>query len=77
MARVISNPGELLDTLEKILQKYHKESIKSIKRNSHMNGIRKNEKIDKRHVDAVLVDFMNTIGLQYGVDYAMHTSDLK
>jgi hypothetical protein len=73
----IKTSGELLDVVEKIIQKYHKEAIASIKHNNHMNDIKKSEKIDKRIVDAVLVDFINRIGLEYGVDYAMYTRDLK
>jgi hypothetical protein len=74
---VITTPGQLLDEVEKILQSYHRECVDSVKRNAHMNELRPNEKIDRRHAEAVLVDFMNTIGAYYGVDYGMRTADLK
>jgi hypothetical protein len=77
MRRVISTPGELLEEIHGILQAYHSDCVESLLRNRHMNDLKEGEKLDKRHLDAVLVDFMNRIGAQYGVDYAMYASDLK
>lgn len=77
MSRVIATPGALMDELDGILQAYHAGAVDSVKRNRHMNEIREDEVVDKRIVDAVLVDFMNRIAAQYCIDYAMYTRDLK
>jgi hypothetical protein len=42
-----------------------------------MNEIKKDEEIDQRVIDAVLVDFINFIGVKHGIDYALYTSDLR
>ena len=41
-----------------------------------MNNITQNESISNKITDAVLVDFINFIGMHHGVDYAMYTKDL-
>ena len=42
-----------------------------------MNEIKKDEEIDQKVIDAVLVDFINFIGFKHGIDYALYTSDLR
>lgn len=69
--------GELLQLLDNYAKEYHKGSLESLIRNRHMNNLTENEELDLRHIDAVLVDFINYIGVKNGVDYAMYTKDLK
>lgn len=70
-------PISLLDKIHKHLQDYRPEAIASIRRNSHMNEITADTQIEQKVVDAILVDFINFVGMQYCVDYAMYTCDLK
>jgi hypothetical protein len=42
-----------------------------------MNEIEEGELVYQRHIDAVLVDFINYIGVKNGVDYALYTSDFE
>ena len=58
-------------------KEYSKVAKKSVLRNSHMNELKADEDIDQRHIDAVLVDFINYIGMKYCIDYALYSSDLK
>lgn len=58
-------------------KKYSSEAQQSVVRNNHMNELTDNEIIDQRHIDAVLVDFINTVAMSYGIDYALNTKDLK
>jgi len=57
-------------------KKYKSEAQESLERNRHMNQIEKGEQIQQRIIDAVLVDFINYIGVKHGIDYAMYTKDL-
>jgi hypothetical protein len=50
--------------------------LKSVRRNNHMNDY-KGENVSQETLDAVLVDFVNFLGMQQGIDLAMYTSDLK
>lgn len=68
---------EMLELTKKYADKYSEEAKISLVRNNHMNEIKKNEEIDQRVIDAVLVDFINFIGVKHGIDYALHTSDLR
>lgn len=33
--------------------------------------------VDSEIVDAILVDFINFVGIKSGIDYALYTSDLN
>ena len=67
---------EALMTLTNYAKEYTKDGVKSVNRNSHMNEI-KNEGINQKQLEAVIVDYINYIGARNGVDYALYTSDLK
>jgi hypothetical protein len=41
-----------------------------------MNQIEGGEKVQQRIIDAVLVDFINYIGMKHGIDYGIYTKDL-
>ena len=68
--------GEELQLLTKHAKDYRKDAQKSVERNRHMNQIEEGEHVQQRHVDAILVDFINYIGVCHGCDYALYTSDL-
>jgi len=69
--------GELLILLTNFAKDYAKKGVESIKRNNHMNGIPKTETVSQKMVDAVLVDFINYIGVRNCVDYGLNTMDLN
>ena len=66
-----------INQIAEYARKYKEDSQESIKRNSHMNRIPKGESVEQKHIDAVLVDFINYIGMKYGIDYGMYTIDLQ
>lgn len=68
---------ELLPLLVEDAKKYRISASESIERNRHMNDILKGEFIEQSYIDAVLVDFINSIASTYGIDYALYTKDLK
>lgn len=69
--------GEMLNITKGYADKYRKEAQQSLIRNRHMNDIEEGELVQQRHIDAVLVDFINYIGVKHGIDYALYTSDLE
>jgi len=68
--------GEFLNILTESAKRYRKDANKSICRNNHMNEIADDEKIPQRIIDALLVDFINYVGAEQCVDYALYTRDL-
>ncbi len=68
---------ELLEITTEYAKDYKKYAIISLECNRHMNEIEEGEKVQQRHIDAILVDFINFIAMKNGVDYAMYTKDLK
>jgi len=81
--------GEFLNILSKRAREYSPDAIASLTRNHHMNDLtggkiyqdKDNIKlvvdIDQRVVDAVLVDFINYVGMSMCVDYGLYTKRLK
>ena len=68
-----------IDVIEKSVEyakAYRKDAAKSIEMNRHMNQIEIGEKVQQRHIDAVLVDFINYVAIKHGFDYALYTKDL-
>lgn len=57
-------------------EEYRVEAQESLQRNNHMNEIEGGEKVQQRHIDAILVDFINHIAVKHGVDYGLYTKDL-
>jgi hypothetical protein len=76
MMRYIKTPGKLLELLSKHAIAYAPKAGESICRNHHMNDITEDDSVNEKTIEATLVDFINYIGSQYGVDYGMTTSDL-
>jgi hypothetical protein len=68
---------ELADLLVKQAQKYVKEMKNTgVIINRHMNAYRDGEP-DQKLVDAVVVDFINYVMRQGGMDLALYTIDLR
>ena len=68
---------DLLTMLTDSAVRYRKDCIASLLRNNHMNKITaSNLNFSQDVVDAILVDFINKIGTEQGVDYALDTKDL-
>ena len=73
---------DLLKLVESQARKYKKAGIKdSLIRNNHMNDLQEfsaeKAEMDDALIDAVLVDFVNFIGMSQGIDYGLYTSDLQ
>ncbi|MBD0381241.1 hypothetical protein [Paenibacillus sedimenti] len=68
---------ELLNSLKKDAERYVAQGDASVKRNRHMNELAEAEGIDQRHIEAILVDFINNIAGRYGIDYALYTIDIR
>lgn len=71
------NNIELLNKLNKSAQKYRVNAQSTLERNNHMSDIEPGEKVQQRIIDAVLVDFINSIAMDSCIDYALYTDDLK
>ena len=70
------NKIQLLDMLTRDAIVYRKNVPESLRRNCHMNEYN-DEPIPQNVTDAILVDFINFIGMRQGVDYALYTKDLE
>jgi hypothetical protein len=68
---------QLLEYLEKMAREYRKDCVNSINRNQHMNELGGKFDLKQNTIDAILVDFINKIGIHQGVDYAMYAKDLE
>lgn len=76
--------GKLLNLLDGEAMKYREETLSSIERNRHMNDLsgkdiaklKENQEWAQRIVDAVLVDFVNFVGVGQGLDYGLYTKHL-
>jgi len=68
---------DLLSSMTAYAKIYNKQAQSSLVRNNHMNELQKDEVVDKKHIEAVLVDFINFIGVKNSVDYALYTEDLQ
>lgn len=76
---------ELLNLLTEKAKEYRREALSSTKRNRHMNDLspadfaklEKNRQLTQRAIDALLVGFINGIGVDQGVDYGLYSKDLK
>lgn len=77
--------GELLNLLTKEAEQYRKEALPSIKHNRHMNDLsdadlaklEKNPQLTQKIIDALLVDFINLIGISQCCDYGLYTKHLR
>lgn len=69
------NTITLLESLTKYAELYRSECAESVKRNSHMNQA-SGDAVKQCDIDAILVDFINFIGMRNCVDYALYTMDI-
>jgi len=69
--------GDLTDFLVNKLDLYYsKGAIESIKRNKHMNCYA-GEPVEPETIKAILVDFVNFIAANQGVDLGLTTNDIS
>lgn len=76
---------DLLELLEKKAKNYREEALDSIERNNRMNNltaadfkkIKGEIKYSKRLIDALLVDFINSVATGQGIDLGLYTKHLK
>ena len=68
---------ELLELITKYAKDYVDGADGSVKRNQHMNNFDINEYIRQDLIDALIVDYINFIGMEQGVDYGLYTEDLR
>jgi len=71
------NKIEILTFISDHIKVYRKDAKASMFRNKHMNDLTGEEDISQDVIDAILIDFVNFIGVNQGVDYGIYTSDLK
>jgi len=68
--------GELVGLIAKYAKEYRKLGVlESVKRNSHMSQY-KGEQVSPQTIDAILVDFVNFVGMKQCLDFGMYTKDL-
>jgi len=70
------NKITLLEMLTRDAAGYSLIAKESIMRNNHMNDITEIN-IKEDEINALLVDFINYIGMKQGVDYGLYTTDFK
>ena len=68
---------ELLEMLYNIAKEYRTDCAKSIIRNRHMKDLPINSCLEQKTIDAILVDFINYVGIFQGVDYGLYTKYLR
>ena len=64
--------------LKKNADEYKDDCVESLKRNGHMNDVssKQADKIPQEVIEAILVDFINLVGMKQCVDYGLYTKDL-
>jgi len=65
--------------LERYINEYRLGANNSLRRNSHMNEsvMESKEDVPQQVMDALLVDFVNYVGVQQGLDYGLYTKHLR
>lgn len=69
--------GELLNRITEDAQAYRLDARASIARNKHMNTLRGHCLLSQDEIDALLVDFINFVGVQCGVDFGLYVKDFR
>jgi hypothetical protein len=67
---------KFLEVMTELAKQYRVNAQDSVERNNHMNEIEEGERLQQRHIDALLTDFINFCGTKNGIDYALYTKDL-
>lgn len=68
---------QLLEYLERVAKEYRLGCKESLTRNSHMNDLGGECDVEQKVVDAILVDFINKVGVDQWVDYGLYTKDFE
>jgi hypothetical protein len=68
---------EVLEILTDLAKQYVRNGDSSALRNKHMNELTNDDKICQEHIEAIIVDFINYVGISNGVDYGLYTKDIK
>ena len=66
-------------------KRYSQGALSSLTRNNHMNSLsakdilrfKREGRLTKKFIEALLVDFINAIGVSQGIDYGLHTKHLN
>ncbi len=66
---------ELMEMLTECAKLYAPGAVASVKRNRHMNDC-VDEDISVVVAEALVVDFVNFVGYQQGLDWGLYTKDL-
>ena len=67
---------DLLLLLVAEAKEYREGALQSIRNNKHMNNATGND-IPQDDIDAILADFINTVGARRCADLGLYASDLK
>jgi len=67
---------DFMQTLCKYAKSYCPQAGVSIARNSHMNEYR-GGKVSQALIDALIVDFVNFVGSNLGLNLGFYTADLR
>lgn len=67
---------QLLEMLTRNAREYRKDVEKSLTDNDHMHEHR-GPAPSQEAIDALLVGFINYVGVMQGVDYALYAEDLR
>lgn len=67
---------DLLDYLTAQAKEQRLDVNAALKRNTHMHAYR-GKPISQNAIDAILVGFINSVGVHQGVDLALYTRDLE
>lgn len=75
-ANPLSTKGDLLRYLDECACEYGKTANSSLINNAHMHEFR-TYPLNQKAIDAVLIGFVNWVGLHQGLDYGMYSRDLN
>lgn len=74
---LVLSKGELMKIVSNAAIRYKASGIKeSLRRNKHMHDAVVDSDYRESLADAILVDFINYLGMEQGLDYGMYTKDL-
>jgi len=74
MDKLIQTKKDLLTYLEKCVKEYAPLCKKSITRNSHINDL--GASLQQKQIDAILVDFINFVGNNQGLNWGLKIDHL-
>jgi hypothetical protein len=69
--------GAIIDKMIMAARSYLPKAHESVVTNKHMNALKGTEPMDRTVTDAIVVDFINYVGMQYGIDAAVYTVDVS